>query len=225
MSSAPDQRHERNAGRFFIVIHSCSDTNIMSRMRLRIVGCCVAAAATLSSCASGHASHPVSLTRIPAEPPSFGEYRLQTVGVVCRTRVLGAEYAGARKRTSSALLAVSRNVRGATAFWLPGGQGTPCHSVRTEITEPAAREIATLIDKARPFPAGTVNCGSDDGTQVWLYLRPRHTDRVQKVVLQPDGCLTVSASGLRPRYLPAAVMRMLAPYAPNGWTRYLHHGV
>lgn len=70
-----------------------------------------------------------------------------------------------------------------------------------------------------------MSCGSDDGTEVWLYLRPRHTDRVEKVVLQPDGCLTVDADGLRPRYLPEAVMRALAPYAPPGWARYLRRGV
>lgn len=207
------------------VIQSCPGAGSMSGMRLGKLGCCAVAAAALTSCAAGRASHSVPLTRMPARPLSFGEYHRPGGGTVCRSRVRGAEYAGVRTQAHAALLAVSTDVRGATAFWLPGGQGTPCRSVRTEIPQPAARQIATLIDKARPFTAGTVNCASDDGTQVWLYLRPGNTDRVQEVVLQPDGCLTVDADGLWPRSLPEAVMRALAPYAPPGWARYLRRGV
>lgn len=194
-------------------------------MRLRAVGCCLVVVAAATSCASGRASQMVPLTRMPPHPLSFGEYRLHGDGRVCRTRILGAEYSGASKHPRSAVLVVSTNVGGATAFWLPGAQGTPCRSVRTSIPPRVAHAIAMLVNKARPLPAGSMSCGPDDGTQVWLYLRPRHTARVQKLVLTPDGCLTVAADNLWPRLLPEQVMRTLAPYAPPGWARYLHHGV
>lgn len=197
----------------------------MRAVRWRTVGCCVVVAAAMTGCATARASHPVPFTRMPARPLSFGEYRVQGGGKVCRTRIPGAEYHRASRHSRSAVPVVSTTVSGATAFWLPGAQGTPCRSVRTAIPRPAAHEIAMLVNRARAFFAGSVSCGFDDGTEVWLYLHPRHTQRVQKLVLTPTGCLTVNADDLWPRFLPEAVMRTLAPYAPPGWANYLHHGV
>lgn len=170
------------------------------------------------------------LTRTPTHPLAFGTYPIQGEnGRVCRIRVPGAEYRDSKTRRNSSpaspVLAVSTQVVGATAFWLPGAQGTPCHSVRTAIPAAPARKVAGLINAAKPFPAGEMSCGLDDGTQVWLYLRPARAHGTQKLILTPDGCLTIRADGLWPRWLPEAVMRTLAPYAPPGWTAYLHHGV
>jgi hypothetical protein len=194
-------------------------------MHWRAVGGCLLVLVALTSCSSGRATQSVPLSRMPAHPLTFGEYRVQGGGAVCRTRVPGAENAGAAKQSRSALPTVSTNLSGATAFWLPGAQGTPCRSVRTAIPAPAARKIAALINAAEPFPAGTVNCGSGDGTQIWLYLRPQQTNRVQQLALTPDGCLTVEAENLWPRLLPETIMRTLTPYAPQGWSKYLHNGV
>lgn len=169
---------------------------------------------------------PVRLGRLPARPFAFSEHRSSGGGRVCVTRVPGIENRGQhRGRTTRALPEVDATVSGATVFWLPGFQGTPCHSVRTDIPKSTTGRIAASIDKAPPFPAGPMSCGMDDRTQVWVYFHLSGRKRVQLVRLLPDGCLTASADGLWPRRLPVAVMRALAPYAPPGWSAYLDNGV
>jgi hypothetical protein len=161
---------------------------------------------------------------MPARPLAFGQYLVED-SRICRTRVVGAEDRDSNTHPSTAVPVVSTDLVDATAFWLPGAQGTPCRSVRTAIPAASARKIAALVNSAQPLPAGPMSCGMADGTQVWLYLRPRNAQGVQKLILTPDGCLTIGADGLWPRRLPAAVMRTLATYAPPGWTAYLDNGV
>lgn len=166
------------------------------------------------------------MTRLPDRPLVFGTYPAgRSNDRVCRTKLIGAEHRVLVGHQVDAMLSVSTHVVGAVAFWLPGLQGTPCRSSRSEIPAGAARAIAVQINRAPPLPAGPMSCASDDGTAVWIYLRPAGTRAVQKVTLSPVGCLTVSAAGRWPRYLPASVMRTLAPYAPPGWTRYMSNGV
>jgi hypothetical protein len=192
----------------------------MDDVRWRVTFCCLCVALAAASCAeAAPSSQAVPVTSMPAKPLAFAEY-----GHVCRTRISGAEYRGAHS-ASSAVLTVSTDLAGATAFWLPGAQGTPCRSVGTAIPAAAARRLAVLVNKAQPLGTGAGGCGSSDGTQVWIYLRPEHARGVQKLTVIPDGCLGISADGLSPRSLPVAVMRTLAPYAPPGWAAYLHNGV
>ena len=163
---------------------------------------------------------------MPAQPPAYGEHPIQGRGQACGTRGSAAEHPGAtRQQDSSALPRVSTHLLGATAFWLPGAQGTPCRSVRTAIPAAPARRIAVLINNASAILDGTMNCGADDGTRVWLYLHPVHVRGGQKLTLAPVGCLLIGADGFRDRFLPEAVMRALAPFAPSGWRAYLHNGV
>lgn len=191
----------------------------MHDVRWRVIFCCLCVALAVASCAkAAPSSQAVRVTGMPAKPLAFAEY-----GHVCRTRIAGAEYRSAHS-ASSAVLTVSTDLAGATAFWLPGAQGTPCRSERTAIPAAAARRLAVLVNKAQPL-TGDGSCGSGNGTQVWIYLRPEHARGVQKLIVTPDGCLGISADGLSPRRLPAAVMRTLAPYAPPGWAAYLRNGV
>jgi hypothetical protein len=218
------------------VIPSCPTPGRMTEVRTRLIVCCLGLVAAGAACASNsvprahlqptevRSSQAVALTRVPARPLAFGEYLVQG-SRICRTRVIGAEYRDSQTHPSPAVPVVSTDLVGATAFWLPGAQGTPCRSARTALPATPARTIAALVNGARPLPAGPMNCGTEDGTQVWLYLRPTHAQGAQKLRLTPDGCLTIGADGLSPRQLPAAVMHTLAPYAPPGWTAYLHNGV
>jgi hypothetical protein len=219
-----------------LVTPACPTPGRMTGVRARLIVCCLGLVAAGAGCASNSVPHAhlqatevrpsqaVPQTRMPARPLAFGQYQVQG-SRICRTRVLGAEYRDSQTHQSTAVPAVSTDLVGATAFWLPGAQGTPCRSVRTAIPAASARTVAALVNGAGPLPAGQMSCGGGDGTQVWLYLRPTHARGVQKLILTPDGCLTVGADGLWPRRLPVAVMRTLAPYAPPGWTAYLDNGV
>jgi hypothetical protein len=175
------------------------------RRRAVLVGTWLAVLGALSSCSASTQSVPATA---PTRPPA-------AVGTTpC---YFGAAGSGG---TAAPLVRVGSHPRAAIAVWKPGLNEKDCRAVLTHLTKSAAVRLAADIDRAKRFPSGKINCGSQDGATASFYFTYDHS-KSQLAEIAFGGCAHIGGPGRWGRQLTAPVQHDLVGLAPAPWRRYL----